>query len=84
MDRGMSLPTGRGGQRVRSWGRTRKRDEAGRPRRRGERDVKSISRMLLSKDSTNGSGIMVNGGKYMANGISLSIQYFLRPNERRS
>jgi hypothetical protein len=53
-------------------------------RQGGGLDVESISRVLLSKDSTNNSSFMVRGGKYMAKGKSLSIQYFMGTNERRT
>jgi hypothetical protein len=65
MVRGMSLPTGRGDQQVRSCGRARKWEGAGRPLgMRGGGDVASIIGALLSEDSTGCSGMMAYGREY--------------------
>jgi hypothetical protein len=57
---------GRGDQRVRSWGRARKREVVERRlgMRGGSGDVVSPIRVLLNKDRPGGGGVMVNGREY--------------------
>jgi hypothetical protein len=57
----MSLPTGRGAQRVRSCGRARKRDGSGGQLRRGgsSRNIASIIGVLLRENDTRCGGVMV-------------------------
>jgi hypothetical protein len=64
----MSLPTGRGDQRVRSCGRAKKRDDAGRPRTmgRGRGKVADLIKVPLSKDGTGCDSVMVNGREHSA------------------
>jgi hypothetical protein len=71
----MSSPTGRGDQRVRSWGRARKREEAGRllGKRGSGGKVVSIIGVLLSKDSTGCGNMMVNGRKHKV--VEKTCQY---------
>jgi hypothetical protein len=63
---GMSLPTGRGAERVKSCGRARKQESLGKPLGtcgdRGEA-ASSIS-VLLSKDSTECGNMSVNGREH--------------------
>jgi hypothetical protein len=73
----MSLPAGRGTQRVRSCGRARKRDETGRPvGKHGGGNTASGIGALLSKDSIECSRMRVNRREHRAEGKGLSIQYF--------
>lgn len=48
VDRGMSLPAGRGQRRVRSWGLSRNRDEAGRSVKTGVTGVGVGARIMAS------------------------------------
>ena len=65
-DRGMSLPVGRGAERVRSCGRARKRESIGEPLGTcgGGREAASSISVVLSKDSIGCSNVLVNGRKH--------------------
>ena len=61
MVRGMSLPTGRGTQRMRNWGRAQKWDSLGGllRRRGGGRNVASLISVLLSEENTGYDAVMM-------------------------
>jgi hypothetical protein len=76
---GMSLPTRRGDQRVKSWGRARKWNDTGRPpgRRGGTGNAESIIRVLLGNNSRGYIDVIVNGERIYSGGKGLSMQYFI-------
>jgi hypothetical protein len=85
MARKMSLPTGRGDQRVRSWGRAKKREGAGRlcGKQGDHEDIASPIGVLLSLHSTGCSKMRMNGREHKTEGKTCQSNILWRQREQK-